>query len=327
MKRVGVLGWYGHANCGDESYKLAFPKLFPHYDFEFSRVITGDKDAWVLGGGDVVGQHFLAKIGGVQNKHILSATVSEACDLRGFGTVAVRDETSRNLAAQYGAANAVRVPDFAFALRGDQKRGRSIIESAFRATDAELYEKVVVVVVNGYLAGQHDAVAREYITFQNFANSMAVVCDHTCASFLFLPFGVTMPADDRIANGWVSSKCKFWQKNVVMFNPLGVQDTIDVISSANAVVSTRLHSSIFSCACGTPFVDVTHNHKNAGFLETVGLTKCSIDYRSFDTARMLSMLQESLGNEPALRASLSETAERQRKLLYGFAKNVDLIQQ
>ena len=29
MNPIRVLGWYNHANIGDEAYKLAFASLFP----------------------------------------------------------------------------------------------------------------------------------------------------------------------------------------------------------------------------------------------------------------------------------------------------------
>ena len=56
-----------------------------------------------------------------------------------------------------------------------------------------------------------------------------------------------MPWDDRVSNGMVASFCKFWKKNVVLYDELEVQDALDIISAADVVISSRLHSTIFSC--------------------------------------------------------------------------------
>jgi polysaccharide pyruvyl transferase WcaK-like protein len=126
--KVGVVGWYNHRNCGDEAYRLSFPKLFPQYDFVFSEKPNDSIDTWVLGGGDVVNRKNLDALKGVKKKHILSATVSNPHDLSGFSTVAVRDALSLETAKNHGAGSVRFAPDFAFALEGDAARGRRIVK-------------------------------------------------------------------------------------------------------------------------------------------------------------------------------------------------------
>jgi polysaccharide pyruvyl transferase WcaK-like protein len=322
--KVGVVGWYGHNNVGDEAYKSAFPKLFPQCDFVFAESPTDDIETWILGGGDVVTSSNVEAFRPLKKKHIMSATVSRPYDLTGFGTVAVRDYRSVETIKSRGAGRVLYVPDFAFALSGDAARGRRLITSQFEKDGADLYSKVVVVVINGYLAGEHSVVAKNYSTFQTVSFQLAEVADNTSASFFFVPFGCGMPTDDRVTNGWVAGKCKFWQKNAVAYNPLSVQDALDVMAAADAVVSTRLHSSVFSCVCGTPFIDVTHNHKNERFLETIEWNEYSADYRGFDTMSVMASLEDMLSRRGELAEKLTAISRRQKLLLAEFAQGVRL---
>src|SRR5207249_4018803 len=105
----------------------------------------------------------------------------------------------------------------------------------------------------------------DFVDFTKFSYDLAWVSDNTACSFVFMPFGTEMPHDDRTSNAFVSSRIKFWQKNSVIYDKLTVQETLDLVSACDAMISTRLHSSIFSVLAGVPLLDVTHNHKNKWF--------------------------------------------------------------
>lgn len=322
--KIAVVGWYNHGNCGDESYKLSFPLVFPSYDFVFSERPVKGAAAHILGGGDIVCDTMLAALERESPKHIMSATLSGAKDLGGYATIALRDHRSIYI-AKTGGIKAQYAPDFAFALGHDAANGRRIIEKKFNDAKAELYSKVVVVVVNAHLSGDHQQSARHQCLFQHLSYELAKACDSVYASFLFVPFSVQSPWDDRVAGSWVASKCKWWKKNAVVYDSLGVQDTIDVIAAADAVVSTRLHSSIFSCLTATPFVDVTHNHKNDGLLETLGLRELSVPYTGFDCTKFVDKLNQFLTEGTRVKDNLSKATEKQKSILREFAKNVRLV--
>jgi polysaccharide pyruvyl transferase WcaK-like protein len=80
----------------------------------------------------------------------------------------------------------------------------------------------------------------------------------------------------------------------MIYNELDVQETLDIISASDAVVSTRLHSSIFSCATETPFLDITHSHKNKYFLETIKYEKASVGYEDFNIAKAKLILKNAI---------------------------------
>ena len=63
MNNILVLGWYGKHNIGDESYKLAIPKLFPEASVTFSdyidKKLIEKNDQFIMGGGDIISPKFL----------------------------------------------------------------------------------------------------------------------------------------------------------------------------------------------------------------------------------------------------------------------------
>jgi polysaccharide pyruvyl transferase WcaK-like protein len=323
MSKVGVVGWYGHGNCGDESYKLSFPLLFPQHEFVFSETAPEGLPC-ILGGGDIVCEAFLKSLARVPNKHILSASITKPTDLSAFRTVAVRDLRSISIASEAGVS-ASYCPDFAFALGSDAAAGRERIKQQFRETGYDLYNKTIVCVINCHLNGGHVPKVEEAFAFQHFAFQLARAFDNTPASVLFVPFSYSMPWDDRATNAWIGAKCKFWKKNIVAYQPYSVQETIDIIAAADLVISTRLHSTIFACATGTPFIDITHNHKNAALLETLGLNHHSIQYRSATSEILVERMKRLLNDGQRIKEELTNVANKQRSILRSFAQNLKLV--
>jgi polysaccharide pyruvyl transferase WcaK-like protein len=295
MKKAIILGWYGHGNAGDECYKIALPKFLTDYQCTFTDEPKEDVDLFVLGGGHVVLNDFIDKIRTKTNKVILSATVVENAPfhkLHDFKRIMVRDVRSKKNLNDHGI-NCELVPDLAFLLSPDAKRGKEFIKKCFVGKD--LYEKVVTVVLNAHLTPPSDEfLARDFSNFHYVVDRLAQVFDSTSASFLFLPFGCKEPFDDRVTNGWLASRCKFHQKNVVVYEQLQPQTLIDVIACSDVVISTRFHASVFSCLGGTPFIDITHHSKNQGFLETINRCDWSIPYWQFDANKCASLLKELL---------------------------------
>jgi polysaccharide pyruvyl transferase WcaK-like protein len=324
MARINVIGWYGHRNIGDESYKLSFPRVFPEHDFIFSEKPLIGVEGYILGGGDIISEDYLNALTEYKNKHIMSVTLSSTNkSLTDFSTIAVRDIRSVNNAAASGV-HAMYVPDFAFALSPNPDRGKELIRGIFKNAGHDQYSKVISVVVNAHLMPDHAGYARDLFAFQHFTSELGKCMDETSASFLMLPFGRGMPWDDRTANSWAVSRCKWWKKNVCVYEDLSVQDTLDIIAASDAMISTRLHSTIFACLSCTPFVDVTHGHKNLGFLEATSLTKHSMPYMGIESKSLMDKLKTLMGNAE-VKSELAKVKIKQRTVLSGFAKDVDLI--
>jgi polysaccharide pyruvyl transferase WcaK-like protein len=324
MKLITALAWVDNQNVGDESYKLAFPILFPHYKWHFTNKLTAkniaESDAIVLGGGDIMSDAFLDQLVSVSKpKHIISASCTDKTDiskLLGFQNIIVRDLPSVKILKDKGIPSKYS-PDAAFCLQPDKLRGKRLIRKEFAAQKRDLYAKTVAVVMNGYLADaeSNSYDVRKFINFHKLAYDLGHVIDYTPASFIFLPFGQQLPWDDRAPNIWVAQKCKFWNKNVVVWEELGVQSVLDIISAADATISTRLHSTIFSIVGRTPFIDITHNHKNAALLETIEKQHASVRYEGLDGEHVQKMLKEIIWPKESKEKELQALVDKQRALL------------
>jgi polysaccharide pyruvyl transferase WcaK-like protein len=318
LPNAKVLGWYDHANVGDEAYKLAFPLLFPDYNFEFVENISDDEvpDAIILGGGDVFRLGFteqIRKLPESVRKLAVSISLSDTSDLPAlelFEKVIVRDYMSLDFAKQ-----AVYCPDFTFVLEPDVKAGREWLEYKFHEIGHELYGNVVVCVISNYLSfSKLDRLARDLTTFLKLSQDVAQVADEIPASFVFLPFSTKSPWDDRVSNAWLSDRCKYYEKNLVVWERISVQMTLNIIAASNACVSTRLHSSIFSTISGVPFIDLTHHTKNLGFLETIGKTEWSMPFWEFSIRDFKTLLNQFL-SKPNYSASHKNYARQAKEQL------------
>lgn len=324
---VNVVGWYNKGNAGDEAYKLAFPALFKN-SFVFSDTPKPDCKAYVLGGGDILSPVFLKAMSKVQGKKTIASTAfPEKIDrslLEQFGTVVVRDQQSLANANKNGV-DALLAPDFAFALSGNAERGRSMIDDLFDKANAERYEQVIGVVVNAHLMPSHDGYAYKHARFERFAFELAMAADTTNASFVFIPFGKAFPWDDRASNAVTASRCKFHKKNVVAYNDFSVEETLDLVAAFDCLISTRLHSTIFALANSTPFVDITHNHKNANLLKTLNFEEASLFYRRANAEDIKSVLGDTLKRRDELKKQIDSIAAEQRAILRRTAANVRFV--
>lgn len=322
MKKVRVIGFYSKFNIGDESYKLTFPMLFPEYDFVFEA--TGTVDACILGGGNILSESYvrLALDAKADKRFIFSASANKNSPfslLKEFDGIVVRDKASYQLLMDNDVPCHLGA-DAAFCLQPNPLAGKQLLQAMFQENKLEMYSKVVGVVVNGHLGQAKDAqLARDFVTLTKAVQDIAVVADSTSASFVFFPMSTGAPYDDRVTNGMASSRCKFWSKNLSIYERLSVQQTLDIISACDAVISTRLHSTIFSIMSGTPFIDLLHHDKNESFLDTCGLKDFGLSYWSFGSDQLRSLLNTML-TEP--KPELLEVKQTQHKLLQENIKYV-----
>lgn len=297
MNKVNVVGWYNQRNAGDESYKISFPMLFPDYQFTFSEKILDEYDIYILGGGDCLNENILNKFSKITKpKHIMSVTVSKEFDPKLFDNyknIIVRDEESCRLLSKIGIKSEL-YPDFSVCLEYSAYRGNRLINWMYNRDGHDLYNKKIAIVINSHLLPLHNSPSYENSRFEKFANDLAITIDNVPASFIFIPFSTKQPWDDRISNGIVSHKCKWWKKNITILNEMTVRDTIDILSACDACISSRLHSSIFSAITEVPFIDVSHSHKNKYFLNTIKYEKASFGYIDYNPVKSISYLKELL---------------------------------
>lgn len=321
MVEVMVVGFYNKFNVGDESYKNTFPILFPEYDFVFKD--TGTADICILGGGDILSEKYvnLALKANVKKRFIFSASANRNTPfelLKQFDGIIIRDKQSQKLLTEHDIPCQLAA-DAAFCLKPNPSAGKELLKSMFKQDNLELYSKVVGVVLNGHLGQVNDGgLTRDFLTLNKAAQDIATVADSTSASFVFFPMSTGVPHDDRVTNSMASSRCKFWRKNLVVYDRLSVQQTLDLVSCFDAVISTRLHSSIFCVLSGVPFVDLHHHDKNKSFLETCGLQDFGISYWSFGADQLRCMLNKMMSDD----LDLTQARKSQEILLQASTKYV-----
>ncbi|RDJ35125.1 MAG: polysaccharide pyruvyl transferase family protein [Crenarchaeota archaeon] len=288
--KILTLGFFDHLNVGDEQYKTTFPCLFPQHEFKFVNTLhkhdVDNCDAIILGGGNVIRKGFLNQLSKYHHKKIFAFSASTEGvpdqDISFFKHVYARDYHTIKV-MQDKKIPCTFIPDVAMILEGNAEAGKRWMRNKFDEEKLDLYEKTITVVINGYmLNGGLGGLARDAFTFIKFSYDLARTIDETPASFIFLPFGTKLPHDDRVANSWVASKCKYWNKNYVEFDRMDYQTILNIIAASAMIISSRLHSSIFSFTTGTPFIDITHHSKNELFLEMIERKNNSISFWNMD---------------------------------------------
>jgi len=327
MNKVYVYGWYGRGNIGDESYKLSFPQAFPDRQFTFGKV--GSDGPIILGGGDILCEQYVKYVLDYPTKYkkfavSVSANANSPFDLLAkFDHLYVRDTRSVNLLKARGIP-CTYMPDISTGLVADVVKGKEWIQQAFKESSAELYNKCVGVVFNAHLNSGSDILARDYMNFLKVSWDLGKLMDETPASFILFPMSTSMPWDDRLTNACVATRCKFWKKNLVVYEKLTVQETLNMISACDVLISSRLHSGIFSLTSGVPFIDITHHDKNKGFLETAGLEDWSVSYWQFDYDHIKNLLNDMLSKEE-YRQRAVDIKNKQLQVLRKESNNVCFV--
>lgn len=329
--KTRVIGWVNHKNIGDESYKLSFPTVFKDQNFHFGDAVNLNEpsDAVVLGGGDIFNETYVSRVLRIPTKRRLAISVSANSNtpihlLDRFDQIFVRDQRSVDFLTGHNVP-CTYMPDVSTSLSGNAQLGKEYLRKAFADEGLELYQKVVGVVFNAHLfPGKSDMYARDFLTFNYVSSQLGKVIDDTSASFVFFPMSTGMPHDDRITNSYLANRCKFWKKNCLIYDRLSVQETMNLVAGCDAVISSRLHTSIFCLNSNVPFIDVTHHDKNRSFLESQGLEDCSVSYWNFDMEKTKSLLSSMLnGND--YRARLQHIHQRQIEVLERESKNVHFV--
>lgn len=275
--KIFVFGWYDHNNLGDESYKLSFKTVWPQHSFTFSDSVKEEDrelyDLCIIGGGDVLRERSLLAINRLNCPKIgLSVTVTKQSlckEIYDLEYIYVRDEKSLQTLSNFGYLKSEYIPDISIILKGDKAKGRELIQSFFRDSNLELYNNVYSIVVNSHLLGSLQSELKNKIIFDKVVSDIAELIDSTSASFIFIPFSTRFPWDDRVTNGLVNSFTKFNRKNCVIFDSVNVQDSINIISASNLLLTTRFHGLVFGIGNSIPTITISFHDKISGFCETI----------------------------------------------------------
>jgi polysaccharide pyruvyl transferase WcaK-like protein len=316
--RIFVYGWYGHENLGDESYKISFREIWPDHEFIFSDKIDKNEnyDLCILGGGDVVRDKSLEYISNLDCPKIaVSVTITSQAlvnEIHNLDHIYVRDMNSFNNLISFGYDRVSYLPDISIILQGNKQIGNEIISSLFENNKSQRYSKVYSIVVNSHLLGDQNATNKQNNMFYKMAYDIAEVIDKTNASFLFLPFATSLPWDDRVSNGLVNSFTKFHNKNCVVYDRLGVEESLNIIAASDLVITSRFHGLIFTLGNKVPSTTISFHDKTSGFCDTIN--KSYINYWNFSAEKFEKSIEQS--NKEIIEIDIKKIKKQYREKIY-----------
>ena len=313
---IFVYGWYNHSNLGDESYKISFRKIWPEHHFTFCDKVTDncvDKyDLCIIGGGDVIVEKNLVYISRFNCPKIaLSVTITPLSlmpEIHVLNHIYVRDISSYNNLITYGHKNVTLIPDISIILQGNKEQGLNLIRQIFEKNGSDKYNKVYTININSHLIGKPDTCSKNNNMFYKMLYDIVEVIDKTNASFLFLPFGTSLPWDDRVSNGLVNSYTKFHKKNCVIYDILSLQDSLDIMSASDMIITSRFHGLIFGIGNNVPTIPISFHDKMKGYCNTIN--KRYIDYWNFSSFELKEYMDEVVSENIDIKKIKDEYREK-----------------
>lgn len=321
---VGYIGWAGHNNLGDEGIYIAIRRACDGINLKTSEF--ADSSTTLLGGGTILplvfdnGTEFsfhdreenIALGVGVaeptfENRRqdnmdlrwaagkagINTTTIFENLGILGQGvrllenqlpgvqmsgiycferdfrqtkeaidTITVRGPRSKRVLNEHGVKSEI-VGDTALLLKPDDFK-------------PDATEKIVVILRTPG-TGRKWTHSNDYIdAISNFCRSIP-----SCVEKVFLPFfPADIPLHSNLARSIPNAR---WEDYTSVVDIDGV---LREISSAEVVISEKLHGNIFAAACYTPFISLEYAPKNADFATSMGMSEMNIRIDNVDSATL-----------------------------------------
>lgn len=318
MKKIIPTVGFNAENIGDKQYLDTFSLAFGQ-KFVYINNYKGSNDLVVLGGGNVIYPPYFKSLKKFNRKIALSVGLGKTCDfksLEDFEKIVVRDKESLLNIQSAGFNNAIFAPDFAFLCNYLQQKGYELLRRLFVKNKSEKYKKVIVVALNSnVLFPQHPRTIYKEYEFQHFCNEMAKMCDNISASFIFVPFGTEpLKDEDRIVNSLVALKCKWYKKNVIIYERLSYQDVLNLISVSDYVIGMRLHSLIFSFLALTPFIGISIDSKFNNFCDLIGENR-AYNYTGVNFKVLKNRIEDELNNPSNIKKIFETKVTIQKQIL------------
>lgn len=86
-----------------------------------------------------------------------------------------------------------------------------------------------------------------------------------------------------------------------------------ILASCQLTIGTRLHSAIISMNFGTPAIAINYEHKSAGIMQQLGMPELAIDIRHLLDGNLTAMVNDTLGQLPALTTRTEAAVRRERE--------------
>lgn len=275
---IVVLGFYDRANLGDESYKLAFTRIFTdsasltfHCTDDIGKLPT-NTDIVIVGGGDVINDYFMTKVLKLTEDFqgpIYAFSVGIPYTLTGikylseFDHVFVRNSSDYETACKHiGAKNTTLIDDacFVFSTEG-WKKEKTII------TTRKTVSKKIGVCLAQPLFHTNTYKQRLLAVLAEIIQEVAYGVKDEVHLFAF-------NTSNGVSESDVSLNIEFSERlqksgiNVYLHNDLtNAEDMLVGLDNMDVVLCSRFHSVVFSMIIGKPIVALYSSNKIAKLLK------------------------------------------------------------
>lgn len=296
MKNIGIVGWYGHKNIGDESFRDVFMNHFPDDLLQFSPISNLTSDAIIFGGGGVVCCEYLTKADiSTYNKPLYAMGVDiavngpewEQIKKLPFKKLYVRSKEYAKIAS-VEASNIEYCPDIVFSLHNPTRLAKE-------------GTKTCGFIISHDLKGGMDHLGR----LINWLHT-----DTDVTNIVFILFYTGKPFDLNVTQK-VINECKVPYSLIVPSTP---EETLQVMSDLDLVVSMRFHGIIFATLLGLPFLALSNKGKCSLFCEQERLFGHHIELSEINDIKLMDRVGWILENKSMIRKRLLDISQ-QNKLL------------
>jgi len=332
MKAIGLFGFYGKNNFGDEIMQKELCNIIHienkmHYQIN-PYVHIPKLDAFVVGGGGIITPHFplfLHEEFFQTKKPVLFLNVNLTNECVHTGLLnkiythlpesfwVVRDVESLQLLEKTGFKNIRFAPDIAF-LYFNRINYKGLCPS----------KRTINVSCNYYAfhkffsshIREHQQVYRVYDELCTYIKWLSDFNWETRIT----PIQISSDVDDNITNGVLKG---FLNHRKISYTPSN-NDIIYNLNICSGIISTRYHTTIYALANKLPLVDITHHSKNNNLLKDNYIEECSVNFYNITQEKLIQALyysEHSTQYKNACR-NISDEAIREWKIIISEIHNI-----
>lgn len=296
---IGIVGWYGMKNIGDESFREVFSQaLCPHHIRYYTPPGTPhDCDVYILGGGNVASPFYLNEISDCLPLYGLGIGIGYESEIdllakRPFKEVYLRNQTDVEMARTKCPFPVHYTPDLAFWL--------SPSRPVPRRWDGK---KKIAVIASDYINPAIDRSVNQFgMRAYDFQVKLAAELDVLTEQgweVLLMPCSTDGYGDDRRVMLGIASFMK--KRPAMIMDTMCPHAMIDILAGQDVTICMRFHSVIFSVIAGTPPLAIAHSRKVQLFMEENGMSDLIVgtfDGDKFMTKNLVEIaIQEAENDE------------------------------